>query len=76
MTTTNILGGTIAAKSASPTIDLTEILGGTSLLGGTTTRPHGTGTIVLGGTLQDRPPKGAIGKGTVRHRRVNIKLQA
>jgi hypothetical protein len=76
MTTTDILGGTIAAKSASPTIDLTEILGGTSLLGGTTTRPHGTGTIVLGGTLQDRPLKGAIGKGTVRHRRANTKLQA
>jgi len=76
MTTTDLLGGAIETTSTPPTIDLTEILGGTSLLGGTKPRPHGTGTIVLGGTRPNRPSTGAIRNGTVRHRRVTIKLQA
>ena len=50
MTTTDLLGGAIETTSTPPTIDLTEILGGTSLLGGTETCSKGTGTIVLGGT--------------------------
>jgi hypothetical protein len=76
MTTTNILGGTIAAKSASPTIDLTEILGGTSLLGGTKTRPNGIGTVVRLGTLTNRPRKGAIENVTVLPPRVIIRQPA
>ncbi len=76
MATTDLLGGAIETTSTPPTIDLTEILGRTSLLGGTKPRPHGTGTIVLGGTRPNRPSTGAIRNGTVRHRRVTIKLQA
>jgi hypothetical protein len=73
---TDLLGGIIVTMSTHPTIDLTEILGGTSLLGGTETCPNGTGTIILGGTQRDRPPKGVVGNGTVHHRRVITKLQA
>ena len=77
---TDLLGGIIKTISTQPTIGMTEILGGTSLLGGTTLLggtkncPNGTGTIVLGGTLPNRSPKGVIGNETVRHRRVIIKL--
>ncbi len=46
----DLIGRVIATKSAQPTIGLTEILGGTSLLGGTETCQMRTGTIVLGGT--------------------------
>ena len=74
LTKTDLLGGAIATKSAQPTIGLTEILGGTSLLGGTKTRPNGTGIIVLGGTRRNRPPKGVIRNEIVRRRRVIIKL--
>ena len=42
-TTTELLGGAIATKSAQQMIGLTEILGGTK------TRPNGIGTIGLGG---------------------------
>ena len=49
----------------------TEILGGTSLLGGTKTRPSGIGTIVLGGILPNRRLKGAI-ENVIGHRRHGI----
>jgi hypothetical protein len=68
------IGGAIAIKSAQPMIGRTEILGGTNLLGGTKIRPNGIGTIVLGGTLQNRSPKGEIENGTVHRRRVIIRL--
>ena len=73
---TDLLGGIIVTMSTQPTIDLTEILGGTSLLGRTETCPNGTGTIVLGGTRKDRFPKGVVENGTIHHRRVITKLQA
>jgi len=68
------IGGAIAIKSAQPRIGRTEILGGTNLLGGTKIRPNGIGTIVLGGTLQNRSQKGEIENGTVHRRRVIIRL--
>ena len=74
MTKTDRLRGAIVTESAQPTTDRTDILGGTSFLGGIKTRPNGTGTSVLGGTPQNRPPKMAIRGGIVRHRRVTIKL--
>ena len=49
--TSIVLGGAIATKSTPTMTGLTEILGGTSLPGGTKTRPNGTGIIILGGTL-------------------------
>ncbi len=64
---TDLLGGIIMTMSTQPKIGMTEILGGTSLIGGTKTCPNGTGTIVLGGTLRNRSPKGVIGNGIVRH---------
>ena len=76
LTKTDLLGGAIATKSAQPTTGLTEILGGTSLLGGTKTRPNGIGTIVLGGTLQNRHLKGAIENVIGHRRRVIIKPPA
>jgi len=71
---TDRIGGAIAIKSAQPRIGRTEILGGTNLLGGTKIRPNGIGTIVLGGTLQNRSQKGEIENGTVHRRRVIIRL--
>ena len=71
---TDLLGGIITTLSTQPTIGMTDILGGTTLLGGTKNCPNGTGTIVLGGTLPNRSPKGLIGNETGRHRRVIIKL--
>ena len=68
---TEILGGTVTEKGASPKLVRTEILGGTSLLGGSKTRPNGIGTIVLGGTLQNRHLKGAI-ENVIGHRRRGI----
>ncbi len=62
------IGGAIAIKSAQPRIGRTEILGGTKL------RPNGIGTIVLGGTLQNRSQKGEIENRTVHRRRVIIRL--
>ena len=68
------IGGAIATKSAQPMIGRTEILGGTNLLGGTKIHTNGIGTIVLGGTLQNRSQKGAIENGTAHRRRVIIRL--
>jgi hypothetical protein len=73
---TDLLGGIIMTMSTQPKIGMTEILGGTSLIGGTKTCPNGTGTIVLGGTLRNRSPKGVIGNGTIHHPHVIIKLHA
>ena len=73
---TDLLGGIIMTMSTQPKIGMTEILGGTSLIGWTKTCPNGTGTIVLGGTLPNRSPKGLIGNETGRHRRVIIKMHA
>ena len=73
---TDLLGAILATITTQPTIGIIELLGGTSLLGGTKTFPNSTGTIVLVGTLQIRCQKGMIGNGTVHHRRVIIKLHA
>ena len=42
MTKTDHLRGAIVTESAQPTTDRTDILGGTSFLGGIKTRPNGT----------------------------------
>ena len=68
---TEILGRTVAENGVRPTIVRTEILGGTSLLGGTKTRPSGIGTIGLGGTLPNRLLTGAI-ESVIGHRRHGI----
>ena len=73
---TEILGGTLAENGIQPTIVRTEILGGTSLLGGTKTRPNGIGTVVRLGTLTNRPRKGAIENVTVLPPRVIIRQPA
>ena len=73
---TEILGGTVTEKGAHSTPDLIDLLGGTNLLGGTKTRPNVIGTIVLGGTLLNRPRKGVIENGIVHRLRVTIKQPA
>ena len=45
-----LLGGTVTKNGIQPMSVMTEILGGTSLLGGTETRSDGIRTLVLGGT--------------------------
>ena len=67
---TEILGGTVKEKGAQSTPDLTDLLGGTK------TRPNVIGTIVLGGTLLNRPRKGVIENGIVHRLRVIIKQPA
>ncbi len=73
---TEILGGTLAENGVQPTIVRTEILGGTSLLGGTKTRPNGIGIIVLGGTRRNQPRQGVIENGTAQRLRAIIKRLA
>jgi hypothetical protein len=73
---TEILGGTLVENGIQPTIVRTEILGGTSLLGGTKTRPNGIGTAVRLGTFVNRPRKGAIENVTVLRLRVIIRQPA
>ena len=53
-----ILGGTVTGNGVQPKFVVTEILGGTSRLGGTKTRPNGIGIIVLAGTRRNRPRAG------------------
>ena len=71
-----ILGGTVPENGVQPMSAVTEILGGTSLLGGTKTRPNGIGIIVLGGTRRNQPRQGVIENGTVQRLRAIIKRPA
>ncbi len=76
MTKTDRLRGAIVTESAQPTTDRTDILGGTSFLGGTKTRPNGIGIIVLGGTRRNPPRAGEIENEIVQRLRVIIKRPA
>ena len=71
-----ILGGTVPENGVWPMSAVTEILGGTSLLGGTKTRPNGIGIIVLGGTRRNQPRQGVIENGTAQRLRAIIKRPA
>jgi len=68
-----LLGGTVTKNGIQPMSVMTEILGGTSLLGGTETRSNGIGIIVLGGTRRNQPREGEIENGNVQCLREIIK---